>query len=173
MLITSWRAPFLVGTMRQCKHVLIDGLPCFVTEANWLCEVSIKHIAHLHHRASLQATDAVFLCQVLIQHRFEDGNLHFLHKGRERWNQIQPTRCQLEFFVGKQYLCMPFYYVIDACKRTTDIVPIPVGLMTCYSHVEKGQRCIRICYHAAKLRRKIDIVLSNSDYLRSIIDFFN
>ena len=39
-----------------------------------------KHIAHLHHGTGFKPTDAILFCQVLIQHRFKDGHLYFLHR---------------------------------------------------------------------------------------------
>ena len=66
-------------TMGERKHILVNRLPGLVAEALRLGIVSHKHVAHLHHRASLDADGAILSCQLLVERRFQNCDFIFLH----------------------------------------------------------------------------------------------
>lgn len=79
---------FLSRAMGQRKHILINGLPCFIAEALRLRIVRIKDLSLLHHGTGRQSNRAVFVRKFLVKRCFEDGNLHFIHSKEPPFRSI-------------------------------------------------------------------------------------
>lgn len=67
-------------TMGERKHILVNRLPSLIAESLRLGIVCHEHVALLHHWASLDVDGAVLSRQLLVECRFENSNLNFLHR---------------------------------------------------------------------------------------------
>lgn len=85
-------------TMRECEHILVNSLPGLVAETLRLGIVCHEHVAHLHHRASLDADGAILPRQLLVERRLQNCDFNFLHR-------LYIFRYYVSFRVYRNNLC--------------------------------------------------------------------